>query len=91
MFNEDLADFFDTEELAVEATFNSNTIDVIFDQAYVEGLDVSGNSPVIRGVESDFLGIAQGAAITVNSTNYTVDDFQPDGTGLIQIILKLAS
>lgn len=91
MFSEDLSAFFDTTELAVEVNFKGNIINVFFDQAYVEGLDVSGTSPVFRGVESQFIDIAQGDAVSINNNNYTVDDFQPDGTGLIQIILKLAS
>ena len=88
MFKEDLSAFFN--EFAVPAVWQGNTVQVIFDKAYAEQFGMAGNNPVINAPESAFVGIARGQALVVNSTNYTVQSFEPDGTGLILIQLQKA-
>lgn len=88
MFKENLDAFFN--EFAIAAIWQGNSVKVIFDKAYAEQFGLAGNNPVINAPESAFVGIARSQAIVVNSTNYTVQSFEPDGTGLILIQLQKA-
>lgn len=88
MFKEDLSAFFN--EFAVAAVWQSKTVQVIFDKAYAEQFGMAGNNPIINAPESDFAGIARNQTVLVNSTNYTVQSHEPDGTGLILIQLQKA-
>lgn len=88
MFKENLGAFFN--EFAVAAIWQGNSVPVIFDKAYAEQYGMAGNNPIITAPESSFTGIARNQTILVNSTNYTVQSYEPDGTGLILIQLQKA-
>ena len=88
-FTEDLSPFFETDEFAVSALWKgTTTVPVIFDNAYGESLDVSGTTPICTALESDFNGWAEGDALVIFGTNYKLVDVQPDGTGVVQIVLE---
>lgn len=84
---EDLDAFFDSAEFATDATLNSVPIKVIFDNAYEEGLGVAGTTPICTGKQSDFTAAIEGTAMVIGGVSYKVQTVQPDGTGLVQVIL----
>ena len=86
---EDLASFFDTDEFATSATWKgTESVKVIFDNAYVEAIGMASMEPVAIGKASDFPGVAAGQTLLINGVTYKVDTPQPDGTGLVTLILK---
>lgn len=89
-FSEDLTLFFDTDDFGSEATWNATTVDGIFGHAYVEIEGLASERPLFLCVESDVSSIDYGDAFVTNSTNYTVADIQPDGTGLVLLVLQEA-
>lgn len=91
MFTEDLSLFLDTAGFAESATWQTQTVQVIFDRAYLETLGISGSNPVALTAEANVPGVARGQAILIQSTNYTIDDIQPDGTGMVLLQLKRAA
>jgi hypothetical protein len=93
MFTEDLSIFFNTDDFAVTATWKStDSVNVIFDKAYLDQQGIiASNTPIAKAQESDFAGVAEGDELLINGVNYTIDNFEPDGTGIIVLILKKAS
>lgn len=87
---EDMADFFNGDEFAVTAVWSAKNVNVIFDHEYTEQFGAAGNSPFITASAAYFVGIAKGQTIQLDSTNYTVKTFEPDGTGLLRIELLKA-
>lgn len=92
MFTEDLSLFLDTANgFAVNATWQTQQVPVIFDRAYLESLGISGANPVALTAEAKVPNVTRGQAILIQSTNYTIDDIQPDGTGMVLLQLKRAA
>lgn len=86
---EDLSAFFDTDEFATSATWKgTESVKVIFDNAYAEGLDVAGTTPICTAKESDFSGAAEGQSLVIGAVTYSIVGVQPDGTGLVQLVLE---
>jgi len=67
----------------------TTTIDGIFDKEYVELNGVESYSPVFTCQTSDVPNVKHGARMTINLINYTVVGVQPDGTGVVQLILEV--
>ncbi|MGB0131158.1 head-tail joining protein [Chlorobium sp.] len=94
-FQEDISLFFDAKSgAAVSAVFNSTAISVLFDDEHYaasgEGADISTSQPMVTCRAQDVAGIEQGDSITVDGTAYSVADVQPDGTGVMVLILQEA-
>lgn len=87
---EDMAEFFDGNEFAVTAVWSAKNVNVIFDHEYTEQFGAAGNSPIITAAAADFAGVAKGQAIQIESTNYKIKTYEPDGTGLMRIELLKA-
>ena len=91
-FSEDLSEFFDVDDFAITATWNSQSVKGIFDNEYFDetgGVGVESSNPVFMCTAADVSGIAEGDAITINATAYTVaGPPQPDGTGAVIIQLQ---
>jgi len=94
-FTEDLGEFFDTSQgFAVAATWNgSTTIEGIFDNEYFEdptGRGAGGESsqPSFICIEDDVEGAAHGDTLEVEAVVYTVVGVQPDGAGLVKLVLQ---
>jgi hypothetical protein len=84
---EDLSAFF--VDHAASATWEAATIRGIFDRTYAEAFGIiGGNSPRFICAASDVAGAATGDEITIAETVYTIAEIQPDGTGLVQLILE---
>ena len=69
-------------------------ITILFDNEYT-GMDlvagtVSTTGPAAYCKSADVDGVQKGDSMTVDSVSYTVQDDQPDGTGMVILILKKA-
>lgn len=85
---EDFTAFFNVDEHATAATYNAATVDGIFEDQFVAVNGIESSHPTFNCAEADVTGIAHGDTITINSVAYTVVGHQPDGTGLMFLILK---
>ncbi len=88
MFAEDVAPFFDAEGFGEAATLTIDGVPaavvVIFDAAYIDPLGAfEGAAPRAWVPAADAVGVAQGDALLVRSTTYTVVEVMPDGTGRV--------
>lgn len=88
----DLSEFLDSNEFAVNITFGSNTIIGIFDDAF-EAVEQDENSventqPQVIVRDTDITGLVHGDIFTINSIRYNVIGIQPDGTGLTIVVLS---
>lgn len=63
-------------------------VECIFDAAYQDTFGIAGNAPALTIVTSAAPSAAQGTAVTVNSTSYTITAIEPDGTGLTRLRLQ---
>jgi len=91
VFTEDPDDFLDTDDFAVEATYDGTTsVKVIFDNAYLEQVDVAGTNPVATGKASDFpAGTAIGKTLAIGAVTYIIRVRQPVDDGLfVQLQLE---
>lgn len=92
----DRAAFVNPDEFGVAATYKGiTTVNGIFDTRFIEALDgsgagVSARQPMFTCQESDLDGAAQGDALVINGTAYTILESEPDGTGMIVLILEQA-
>lgn len=60
----------------------------IFDNAFAEHFGITaGTSPMLVCKAADVSDVAAGAAVHVNSSDYTVASLEPDGTGMM--VLRL--
>lgn len=84
---DDIALFYDRDAFGQVAIWETNIIDVIFDKTYAEQFGMASNNPVLRAPAASFVGIARSQPIFVDSTNYLVQGFKPDGRG--EIIIEL--
>jgi hypothetical protein len=68
--------------------------DGLFQAAYADTLGIGNARPAFRCLSASMPDLAQGESVSVDygtaSTTYTVSAIEPDGTGLIQIILERA-
>ncbi len=95
----DLAGFFDTDYHAVAAVDKSggvgggSTVNGIFDNEFVGVLDggdvtVESATPIFTCQASDIATPAHGDTVTISAAIYTVRGVQPDGTGVLVLILE---
>lgn len=62
----------------------------IFDAAYADALGIAGAAPVLTIVSAHAPEAAYGDAVAVNGDSYTVARVEPDGTGMLRLILETA-
>ena len=96
-FAEDLTPFFDPAGLGVAASFipaggSAKTVNGVFEDEYVDidsgGVGIDGSGPKFICAAADVPGVKQGDALIVNAVSYTVADVQPDGSGIVELILR---
>jgi hypothetical protein len=92
----DLSVFFDTDGFAVDATWDgSKAVQIIFDNQYKEsfagGIPVAGRSPValVREAQMPEADLARDQTLDVGDIRYKIKNWEPDGTGLIDLQLEL--
>ncbi|HEV2706247.1 MAG TPA: hypothetical protein VGV59_10010 [Pyrinomonadaceae bacterium] len=98
MFSENLTQFFDLDEFAVEATIKTaagatvRTVNVIFNtpQQAVEVLDagVEAGVPFVECRTSDLDGVTHKHTMTISSVVYRVVKIDDDGTGVSTVQLR---
>jgi hypothetical protein len=93
MFEEDFSVYTDLDTPGVvTATIGTKEVQGPFDHEYVEttigGVPVAGERPVFGCAESDLPPYTDGTEIRINSIVYKIRDWQPDGTGWINLILE---
>lgn len=89
----DLDIFLNSNEFAVDVTFNAATIRGIFDNEFIallerEGIGVEGAGPQCLFKTSDVSTAIHGDTMTIESIVYNIIGIQPDGTGLTRILLS---
>lgn len=92
MFTEDLSAFLSTDDFAVAATHAAVAKNVIFEPAFLNQDGIQTQKKTAIGRKSDFLTVAQGDAITINSVAYTVAEFMhdpPDMPDMTLLLLKV--
>lgn len=88
---DDLADIFNASEFAMDAaTVGAATVYGLFENEYIDVLDVAGTVPAFACRSSDVTAnsIARGTSITINSTAYTVRNLKPNGSGITVLLLS---
>lgn len=80
-----------TGELADAVIINSTTINGIWDNDYLEALDIAGTSPAFTCDADDLAAIipavARGTTLTRASVNYTITNIKPDNNGFKTLIV----
>ncbi|MEK9917973.1 MAG: head-tail joining protein [Pelagibacteraceae bacterium] len=95
---DDLAIFFSVDDFGVAATWTpsggaATTVNGIFDREYLAA-DAGGTvafaieQPRLVCRTADVSTAAEGDALVVNSTNYTIKVVEPDGTGVTTLVLE---
>lgn len=89
-FAETLTDFINADTPGyVSATINYMPVDAVFDEHYAVAFDVSeGTRPVLQCIAAAVYGDMKGAPAEVNGVEYTVVEVQPDGTGMVLLVLE---
>ena len=86
---EDFTAFFNSSEHGTEATYNAASVVGIFEDQFVEVGGIESVKPTFLCSTADVSGIAHNDNITINAIIYAVVGLQPDGTGVILLILKV--
>jgi len=93
-FSEDLTVFFNSDTpgyaQATFASLNGKTVDGLFDRPYGEagGGFTAGYVPTFICSESDITGLEFNDDATINGIDYQVDNIEPDGTGIVTLMLR---
>ena len=77
-----LSDFGET------ATVGRDDVTAIFDEDYVEVLDIAGTRPLLYCRTSDVSTVSVGDNAEAGGAFYTIVGIQPDGTGLTMLVLE---
>ncbi len=74
----------------VDATISASTVSGVFDDGYAEAFGLSaGSKPTFLCNAADLPSITLGTTeITINAVDYTIVEQQPDGMGLVTLMLE---
>ena len=99
-FEQDLSVFTDTGVFGVPAQAVTRhgevvTLQVIFDNGYAAGAvgfsGMASTQPSAMARSADVADLAVGGSIDVNGVAYLVAEIQPDGTGMVTLLLEKAT
>ncbi len=90
---DDISTMLQTSDFATAATYNSGTINIIFDEEFFGHdaggtITVDGKEPIAYCRTSDVSNAIQGSTITISSVGYTVTSVEPDQTGMTILRLR---
>ena len=91
---EDLGAFFSLSDFATTATWGAaGSARVIFEAPHAApfGDAVDATQPACLAAAADVATLAAGGAISIDGADYTVAGLEPDGTGLVRIVLYPAA
>jgi len=69
-------------------TVSEDDITAIYDEDYVESLDIAGVRPLLHCRSTDVADVIQGDDVEVAGVDYLVAKVQQDGTGVTILILE---
>jgi len=82
---------FNTAALGDTAIIEGVSVTGIFDKEYLELLDTVGSAPVFICSAQDLVAIAptvaRGTTVTINATAYTIQNLEPENTGITRLVL----
>ncbi|MBT4292877.1 hypothetical protein HOD41_09325 [bacterium] len=82
-----LGDFGQTVTVSKD-DFDRDLITAIYDEDYVESLDIAGVRPLLHCRSTDVADVIQGDDVEVAGVDYLVAKVQQDGTGVTILILE---
>jgi hypothetical protein len=82
------AEFFSLTDFAVPAVVRGRTINVIFDEQYVDALGVESSQPAATCSSTDAEDVDQNDMITISGREFRIIGVQPDGTGVTVLRLQ---
>ena len=86
--------FLDDRDFGAVATWQGTQVKGLLDKPYQAAFEgtapLEAARPVFTCRESDVSGVAHGQSLTVGGVSYTIRGVQPDGTGLILLVLEEA-
>ena len=85
-----LAPFFNAADFAVQATVRGRTINIIFDEQYIDVEGVESSQPAATCQSADVADVEQDDALTVQGREFRIIGIQPDGTGVTVLRLQRA-
>jgi len=85
---ENLLEFLELDFNGENVTVDGNPVVGMFDKEFAAALDIEGDLPVLICREADVSSAAHGTAVVRSGTSYTVVGMQPDGAGMIALILE---
>lgn len=90
--DDDLRAFLDTDEHAITVLVGDDEAELtgILRRTYIPSGEFAGNRPVFHCIESDAraLNVADGVALVNDEDEYVIRVPQPDGTGMIDLVLE---
>ena len=84
------AEFFSVTDFAVHAVVRGRTINVIFDEQYVDALGVESSQPAATCESAMVDGVEQNDMLTISGRGFRIIGVQPDGTGVTVLRLQRA-
>ena len=84
----DRAEFLNTDDFAVAATYQGVSINGIFGNEFVEINGVESSRPAFLTTVVAVPDDPHGNTIVIDAINYLIVGHQPDGTGFITLILE---
>lgn len=89
MMTEDLTSFFDTGDFAIAATYDGTaTVNIIFDNAYIDAVGISSVNPVAYARASDIPAAGVGKNLVVSGITYVIRNREPQDDGAV-VLLQL--
>ena len=95
-FTEDLEAFCDADEFGTQTAYtpqgaaSSISVNGIFDNGYREDLGMEGARPRLLCPHAKVPAVRRGDAFVINGVRYLVVTPEPDGTGMVNLVLELA-
>ena len=87
------APFFNTQHFAQVAVLGGVTVHGIFDDAYAVGdvgeLGMATSQPTLLLSSSQVPANVRGMTLQVDGQHFSVEDVQPDGTGMTLLLLEV--
>lgn len=89
---DDIAAFFDPDMPGYAlATVGGTEVAALFSAAYADALGIASSGPALRAQTSTLPAVAQGTAVVVDGTSYTVAAVKPNGTTGVTLLDLLES
>ncbi len=75
-------------DFGVTVIIGALSITAIFDDGYEDALGSWVTIPILTARTIDVSGYSRGTSLTISGVAYTIEEQQPDGQGMSQVILQ---